>query len=73
MNRIKQPLQAKGMSPTEPARRPAQRLNTVNLYAANRLPPPAAVPHRIADICERVNREDQEKQKRLTWLRYTTT
>ena len=47
MNMIKEPLQAKGMSQTEPARRPARRLNTASLntaslYAANRLPPPVA-------------------------------
>ena len=52
MNRIKQPLQAKGMSPTEPARRPAQRLNTASLYTDNRLQPPVTLLHRIADILE---------------------
>ena len=46
MNRIKQPLQAKGMSPTEPAR----RLNTASLYADNRLQPTVTLLHRIADI-----------------------
>ena len=52
MNRIKELLQAKGMSQTEPAQRPGKCFNTVNLYAANKVQPPVAVLYRIADILD---------------------
>ena len=52
MNRIKELLQAKGMSQTELAHRPGKCFNTVNLYAANRVQPPVAVLYSIADILD---------------------
>ena len=52
MNRIKELLQAKGMSQKELARRLGKCFNTVNLYAANRVQPPVAVLYRIADILD---------------------
>ena len=39
MNRIKELLDAKGMSQTELAHRLGKCFNTVNLYAANRVQP----------------------------------
>ena len=42
--------EARGMSPTEPARRPGKCFNTVSLYEANRMQPPVAVLYRTADI-----------------------
>ena len=52
MNRIKELLQAKGMSQTELAYRLGKCFNTVNLYAANRVQPPIPVLYQIADILE---------------------
>ena len=52
MNRIKELLQAKGMSQKELARRLGKCFNTVNLYATNRVQPPVAVLYRIADILD---------------------
>ena len=52
MNRIKELLEAKGMSQTELAHRLGKCFNTVNLYAANRVQPPVAVLYRIADILD---------------------
>ena len=52
MNRIKELLEARGMSQTELAHRLGKCFNTVNLYAANRVQPPVAVLYRIADILD---------------------
>ena len=52
MNRIKELLQAKGMSQTELAHRLGKCFSTVNLYTANRVQPPVAVLYPIADILE---------------------
>ena len=40
---VKELLEAKGMSQTEPAHRLGKCFNTVNLYAVNRVQPPVAV------------------------------
>ena len=50
MNRLKELLEAKGMSQTEPAHRPGKCFNTVNLYAANRVQPPVAVLYQKACV-----------------------
>ena len=42
--------EAKGISRTEPARRPGKCSDTVSLYEANRVQPPVAVLYRTADI-----------------------
>ena len=52
MNRIKELLQAMGMSQTELAHRLGKCFNTVNLYAANRMQPPVAVLYQIDDILD---------------------
>ena len=52
MNRIKELLQAKGMSQTELAHRLGKCFNTVILYSANKVQPPVAVLYRIADNLE---------------------
>ena len=52
MNRIKELLEAKGISQTELAHRLGKCFNTVNLYAANRVQPPISVLYQIADILE---------------------
>lgn len=50
MNRIKQVLEAKGISQTELANRLGKTFNMVNLYATNKVQPPVPVLYRIADI-----------------------
>lgn len=50
MNRIKQELEAKGISQTELANRLGKTFNMVNLYATNKVQPPVPVLYRIADI-----------------------
>ena len=50
MNRVKELLEAKGMSQTELAYRLGKSFNTVNLYAANRVQPPVAVLYRKACV-----------------------
>lgn len=50
MNRIKEFLEAKGMSQTDLAHRLGKSFNTVNLYAANKVQPPIPVLYQIADI-----------------------
>ena len=52
MNRIKELLQARGMSQTELAHRLGKCFNTVNLYATNRVQPPVPVLYQIADILD---------------------
>lgn len=50
MNRIKEILEAKGISQTELANRLGKTFNMVNLYATNKVQPPIPVLYRIADI-----------------------
>lgn len=50
MNRIKEELEAKGISQTELANRLGKTFNMVNLYATNKVQPPVPVLYRIADI-----------------------
>ena len=50
MNRIKELLEAKGMSQTELAHRLGKCFNTVNLYAANRVQPPIPVLYQKACV-----------------------
>lgn len=50
MNRIKEFLEAKGMSQTDLAHQLGKSFNTVNLYAANKVQPPLPVLYQIADI-----------------------
>ncbi len=50
MNRIKQELDAKGISQTELANRLGKTFNMVNLYATNKVQPPIPVLYQIADI-----------------------
>lgn len=50
MNRIKQELEAKGISQTELANRLGKTFNMVNLYATNKVQPPIPVLYQIAEI-----------------------
>lgn len=50
MNRIKEALEARGISQTELANRLGKTFNMVNLYATNKVQPPIPVLYRIADI-----------------------
>lgn len=50
MNRIKEELEAKGISQTELANRLGKTFNMVNLYATNKVQPPILVLYQIADI-----------------------
>ena len=50
MNRIKQELEAKGISQTEVANRLGKTFNMVNLYATNKVQPPIPVLYQIAEI-----------------------
>ncbi len=50
MNRIKEVLDAKGISQTELANRLGKTFNMVNLYATNKVQPPISVLFQIADI-----------------------
>ncbi len=50
MNRIKEALEARGISQTELANRLGKTFNMVNLYASNKVQPPIPVLYRIADI-----------------------
>lgn len=50
MNRIKEALDAKGISQTELANRLGKTFNMVNLYATNKVQPPIHVLYHIADI-----------------------
>ncbi len=52
MNRIKEFLEAKGMSQTDLAHQLGKSFNIVNLYAANKVQPPIPVLYEIADILE---------------------
>lgn len=52
MNRIKEAFEAKGISQTELANRLGKTFNMVNLYATNKVQPPASVLYQIADILE---------------------
>ena len=49
MNRIKQELEAKGISQTELANRLGKTFNMVNLYATNKVQPPIPVLYQIAE------------------------
>lgn len=50
MNRIKEELEAKGISQTELANRLGKTFNMVNLYATNKVQPPIPVLYQIAKI-----------------------
>lgn|GEM_PF-107175 len=50
MNRIKEVLEAKGISQTELANRLGKTFNMVNLYTTNKVQPPIPILYRIADI-----------------------
>ena len=50
MNRIKEVLDAKGISQTELANRLGKTFNMVNLYTTNRVKPPIHVLYQIAEI-----------------------
>ena len=50
MTRIKEELEAKGISQTELANRLGKTFNMVNLYATNKVQPPIPVLYQIADI-----------------------
>lgn len=50
MNRIKEELEAKGISQTELANRLGKTFNMVNLYAINKVQPPIPVLYQIAKI-----------------------
>lgn len=50
MNRIKEVLEAKGISQTELANRLGKTFNMVNLYATNKVQPPIPVLYRITNI-----------------------
>ena len=50
MNRIKEVLDAKGISQTELANRLGKTFNMVNLYATNKVQPLISVLYQIADI-----------------------
>ena len=50
MNRIKEVLEAEGISQTELANRLGKTFNMVNLYATNKVQPPIPVLYQIADI-----------------------
>lgn len=50
MNRIKEELEAKGISQTELANRLGKTFNMINLYATNKVQPPIPVLYQIADI-----------------------
>ncbi len=50
INRIKEELEAKGISQTELANRLGKTFNMVNLYATNKVQPPIPVLYQIADI-----------------------
>lgn len=52
MNRIKEVLEAKGISQTELANRLGKTFNMVNLYTTNKVQPPIPVLYQIADILE---------------------
>lgn len=49
-NRIKEVLDAKGISQTELANRLGKTFNMVNLYATNKVQPPLPVLYQIANI-----------------------
>ncbi len=57
MNRIKEALEAKGISQTELANRLGKTFNMVNLYASNKVQPPIPVLYQIADILKMDVRE----------------
>lgn len=50
MNRIKELLEARGISQTELADRLGKSFNMVNLYVTNKVQPPISVLYQIADI-----------------------
>ena len=50
MNRIKQELEAKGISQTELANRLGKTFKMVNLYATNKVQPPIPLLYQIAEI-----------------------
>lgn len=50
MNKIKEALEARGISQTELAERLGKSFNMVNLYATNKIQPPIPVLYQIADI-----------------------
>lgn len=64
MNRIKEVLEAKGISQTELANRLGKTFNMVNLYATNKMQPPIPVLYRIAENPIRRNTSGDLRPKR---------
>lgn len=52
MNRIKEFLEAKGVSQTDLAHRLGKSFNMVNLYATNKVQPPIPILYEIANILQ---------------------
>lgn len=52
MNRIKEALDAKGITQTELANRLGKTFNMVNLYSTNKVQPPIHVLYQIANILD---------------------
>lgn len=52
MSRIKEVLDAKGISQTELANRLGKSFNMINLYTTNRVQPPIHVLYQIAEILD---------------------
>lgn len=52
MNRIKEALDAKGITQTELANRLGKTFNMVNLYSTNKVQPPIPVLYQIANILD---------------------
>lgn len=50
MNRIKEFLEAKGMSQTDLVHKLGKSFNMVNLYTTNKVQPPIPILYEIADI-----------------------
>ena len=65
-NRIKEVLEAKGISQTELANRLGKTFNMVNLYATNKVQPPIPVLYQIADILDVDVRELLVSNKQIT-------
>lgn len=72
MNRIKEVLDAKGISQTELANRLGKTFNMINLYTTNRVQPPIHVLYQIAEILDIDVRELLVSNKNLTADNYET-
>ena len=74
MNRIKEELEAKGISQTELANRLGKTFNMVNLYATNKVQPPIPVLYQIADILNiSTNTVYRHRQNILSALQVSNT